>query len=98
MALRTPTHDLIDLSCVVGITALSKHQDGVGNYFVLLDVELAPKPIVPSGATTNADAAVIPTSSAASATEKMQLELTLPQFYHLLAEMEECKSALASLD
>lgn len=89
---RNPTHDLIDFSCVVGITAVSKRQEGVGNYFVLLDLELAPRPIVPS-AGMNAEGVV-----GEGKTSKVQIELTLPQFYHLLSEMEECKSTLASSD
>lgn len=80
----TPTHDLVDLSAVLGITACTKRQDAAsGNYFVLLDLELAPRPLDP-------------TSDATVPTTTTQLELTLPQFYHLLAEMEELKAHAAT--
>ena len=79
----TPTHDLVDLSAVLGITACSKRQDAAtGNYFVLLDLELAPRPL--------------DSTATLSATVTTQLELTLPQFYHVLAEMEELKAHAAT--
>jgi hypothetical protein len=82
----TPTHDLVDLSAVLGITACTKRQDvASGNYFVLLDLEMAPRSLDPSS-----------DSHAPVASTTTQLELTLPQFYHLLAEMEELKAHAAT--
>lgn len=80
------THQLIDARALLSVTAVSKHSDVDGNVSVKLRLDLQQKPDFTTG--TNDDPVA----------ETLNIEMTLPHFFHLLAELEEAKAALASGD
>ena len=78
---------LVDMRCVLGITAASKGQRSDGTIFVNVQLDVASSS---SSASQQEDGS--------AATETVVLELTIPQFYNMLSEFEEAKMALRTAD
>ena len=76
---------LLDMRCVLGITAASKGQRSDGTIFVQVQMD-----VVTKDPARDVDAPAPPV-------ETVTLELTLPQFYNMLSEFEEAKAALRTV-